>query len=148
MSAGGLWLIAILDLAVIVLSLAFYKQFLAICFDEEFARTRGRPRRGVLPVIADADRADGVVVGRCGRHRAGHCDADLLTPLTDRMHTSSKVLRDLRIRWYGVPVVEQKVHPQILQRYRRPVPRFTWKEPFPMILPLPLRLTRIIGTCC
>jgi zinc transport system permease protein len=40
-SASDLWLIAILDLAVIVLSLAFYKQFLAICFDEEFARTRG-----------------------------------------------------------------------------------------------------------
>lgn len=40
-SAGDLWLIAILDVAVIALSLAFYKQFLAICFDEEFARTRG-----------------------------------------------------------------------------------------------------------
>ena len=40
-SARDLWLIAILDLAVIGLSLAFYKQFLAICFDEEFARTRG-----------------------------------------------------------------------------------------------------------
>jgi zinc transport system permease protein len=40
-SASDLWLIAILDLAVIVLSLAFYKEFLAVCFDEEFARTRG-----------------------------------------------------------------------------------------------------------
>lgn len=40
-SAGDLWLIALLDLGVIVVSLAFYKQFLAICFDEEYARTRG-----------------------------------------------------------------------------------------------------------
>jgi zinc transport system permease protein len=40
-SARDLWLVAILDATIIVLSLAFYKQFLAICFDEEFARTRG-----------------------------------------------------------------------------------------------------------
>jgi zinc transport system permease protein len=42
-SPNDLWLIAILDVAVIVLSLGFYKEFLAICFDEEFARTRGVP---------------------------------------------------------------------------------------------------------
>lgn len=40
-SAGDLWLIALLDVAVVTLAVAFYKQFLAICFDEEFARTRG-----------------------------------------------------------------------------------------------------------
>jgi len=40
-SAGDLWLVATLDLAILVLSLAFHKQFLAICFDEELARTRG-----------------------------------------------------------------------------------------------------------
>jgi len=33
--------IAILDAVVIVVSLLLYKQFVAICFDEEFARTRG-----------------------------------------------------------------------------------------------------------
>jgi zinc transport system permease protein len=33
--------IAILDAIVIVVSLLLYKQFVAICFDEEFARTRG-----------------------------------------------------------------------------------------------------------
>ncbi|MDP6636174.1 MAG: metal ABC transporter permease [Phycisphaerae bacterium] len=33
--------IAILDAAVIIVSLLLYKQFVAICFDEEFARTRG-----------------------------------------------------------------------------------------------------------
>ncbi|MCP4378702.1 MAG: metal ABC transporter permease [bacterium] len=33
--------IAILDAVVILVSLLLYKQFVAICFDEEFARTRG-----------------------------------------------------------------------------------------------------------
>jgi len=33
--------IAILDAVVVVVSLLLYKQFVAICFDEEFARTRG-----------------------------------------------------------------------------------------------------------
>jgi len=33
--------IAILDVAVLAVSLLLYKQFVAICFDEEFARTRG-----------------------------------------------------------------------------------------------------------
>jgi zinc transport system permease protein len=33
--------IAILDAVVIIVSLLLYKQFIAICFDEEFARTRG-----------------------------------------------------------------------------------------------------------
>ncbi|NQU76239.1 MAG: metal ABC transporter permease, partial [Planctomycetes bacterium] len=36
-----LWLIASLDAVVVTLSLIFYKQLLAVCFDEEFARTRG-----------------------------------------------------------------------------------------------------------
>jgi len=40
-SPGDLWLIAGLDLAVVVIGLGFYKQFVAVCFDEEFARTRG-----------------------------------------------------------------------------------------------------------
>ena len=34
-------LMAILDVGVVVISLLLYKQFLAVCFDEEFARTRG-----------------------------------------------------------------------------------------------------------
>ena len=34
-------LIAILDVVVVAVSLLLYKQFLAVCFDEEFARTRG-----------------------------------------------------------------------------------------------------------
>ncbi len=38
---GDLWLIAALDVLVIALSLLFYNQFLAVCFDEEFARVRG-----------------------------------------------------------------------------------------------------------
>lgn len=42
-SAGDLWLIAALDVVVVVVGLAFYHQFLAICFDEQFARTRGLP---------------------------------------------------------------------------------------------------------
>jgi zinc transport system permease protein len=38
---GDLWLIVILDAVVVLTSLAFYRQFMAICFDEEYARTRG-----------------------------------------------------------------------------------------------------------
>ena len=40
-STGDLWLIAALDVVVVVIGLLFYHQFLAICFDEQFARTRG-----------------------------------------------------------------------------------------------------------
>ena len=40
-SPGDLWLIGALDLLVVLLGLAFYNQFLAVCFDEEFARARG-----------------------------------------------------------------------------------------------------------
>jgi zinc transport system permease protein len=40
-SPGDLWLMAALDVLVVVLGLAFYNQFLAVCFDEEFARVRG-----------------------------------------------------------------------------------------------------------
>lgn len=38
---GDLWLIGILDAVVIGTGLLFYKQLLAVCFDEEFARLRG-----------------------------------------------------------------------------------------------------------
>ena len=40
-SAGDLWLIAALDAVVIALATLFHNQFLAVCFDEEFARVRG-----------------------------------------------------------------------------------------------------------
>jgi len=40
-SPSNLVPIAILDAVVVVVSLVLYKQFVAICFDEEFARTRG-----------------------------------------------------------------------------------------------------------
>ena len=36
-----LWLLALLDLVVLGLVLTFYDQFLAVCFDEEFAELRG-----------------------------------------------------------------------------------------------------------
>jgi zinc transport system permease protein len=39
--AGDIWFIAGLDVVVVALALAFYKQLLAVCFDEEFARLRG-----------------------------------------------------------------------------------------------------------
>ena len=42
-STQDLWLIAGLDVVVVVIALVFYHQFLAICFDEQFARTRGLP---------------------------------------------------------------------------------------------------------
>jgi len=40
-SKRDLWLIAGLDLTVVVIGLRFYREFVAICFDEEFARARG-----------------------------------------------------------------------------------------------------------
>jgi zinc transport system permease protein len=40
-SRGDLWLIAVLDVVVLVVALGFYKQFLLVCFDEEYARARG-----------------------------------------------------------------------------------------------------------
>jgi zinc transport system permease protein len=40
-SSKDLWLIVGLDALVVVLSLVFYNQFLAVCFDEEFAGLRG-----------------------------------------------------------------------------------------------------------
>ena|SRR5690554_3499562 len=38
---GHLWLIVALDAVIVVVSLALYKHIQAVCFDEEFARTRG-----------------------------------------------------------------------------------------------------------
>jgi zinc transport system permease protein len=40
-SAGELWLILALDVVAVAVGLAFYRQLLAICIDEEFARLRG-----------------------------------------------------------------------------------------------------------
>jgi len=40
-AAKDLWLIAALDVVVVGISVAFYRQLQAVCFDEEFARTRG-----------------------------------------------------------------------------------------------------------
>jgi len=40
-STKDLWLITGLDVLVVTVGLLFYKQFLAVCFDEEFARLRG-----------------------------------------------------------------------------------------------------------
>lgn len=40
-SPNDLWLIGGLDALVVAVALAFYKQFFAVCFDEEFARLRG-----------------------------------------------------------------------------------------------------------
>lgn len=40
-SSTDLWLIALLDLVVTVITLLFYRQLQAVCFDEEFSRLRG-----------------------------------------------------------------------------------------------------------
>lgn len=40
-TSGDLWIISILDLFILALVIGFYKHFLAVCFDEEFARIRG-----------------------------------------------------------------------------------------------------------
>jgi zinc transport system permease protein len=41
MGRGDLWLVLGLDALVVALAVLFYSQFLAVCFDEEFARLRG-----------------------------------------------------------------------------------------------------------
>ena len=40
-SSEELWLIGILDVVTIALTAVFYRQTVAVCFDEEYARTRG-----------------------------------------------------------------------------------------------------------
>jgi len=40
-SSADLWLIAALDALVVLMGLFFYRQLLAVCFDQEFARVRG-----------------------------------------------------------------------------------------------------------
>ena len=40
-SSGDLWTILVLDMVIAGTGLAFYNRFVAICFDEEFARLRG-----------------------------------------------------------------------------------------------------------
>lgn len=40
-SSSDLWMLAVLDAFIVVAGLLFYNQFLAVCFDSEFARLRG-----------------------------------------------------------------------------------------------------------
>lgn len=40
-SSSDLWLLAGLDAIIVTIGLLFYNQFLAVCFDQEFARLRG-----------------------------------------------------------------------------------------------------------
>ena len=40
-SSSELWMLGELDVIIVVLGLLFYNQFLAVCFDQEFARLRG-----------------------------------------------------------------------------------------------------------
>lgn len=42
-SGGQLWMMALVDGVIALVVAAFYKQFLAVCFDQEFARLRGVP---------------------------------------------------------------------------------------------------------
>lgn len=41
--ASNLWMMAGLDVVVVGVGILFYREFLAVCFDEEFARLRGIP---------------------------------------------------------------------------------------------------------
>jgi len=38
-SSQDLWLIGILDIVLLTITAIFYRQIVAVCFDEEFART-------------------------------------------------------------------------------------------------------------
>ncbi|NLE37722.1 MAG: metal ABC transporter permease, partial [Pirellulaceae bacterium] len=46
LSAGDLWLVVGLDLVVVALAVLWHNKFLAVCFDEEFARLRGIRAKG------------------------------------------------------------------------------------------------------
>lgn len=45
-TSKDIYLIAALDIVVLVVGLAFYRQLLAVCFDEQFARSRGMKVQG------------------------------------------------------------------------------------------------------
>jgi len=40
-SSSDIWLVTGLDLVVVIIGIIYYRQFQTVCFDEEFARTRG-----------------------------------------------------------------------------------------------------------
>lgn len=40
-SRSDLWIVALLGVSVLMLAILFHKEFVAVCFDEEFARSRG-----------------------------------------------------------------------------------------------------------
>lgn len=42
-SAADLWLMAALDAVIVLVTVLWHRQLMAVCFDEEFARTRGVP---------------------------------------------------------------------------------------------------------
>ncbi len=50
-SQSDLWLAGILTVTVILVLLTQYKHFVAVCFDEEFARLRGIPTTGVYVAL-------------------------------------------------------------------------------------------------
>ena len=75
-SPANLAPIAILDAVVVVISLLLYKQFVAICFDEEFARTRGVRVEFHYFTLLGPDGADGGPPGFCGGYRDGYRTAD------------------------------------------------------------------------
>jgi len=49
-SEKDVWLVAALDVIIVVLCVGFYNQLLAVCFDEEFARLRG-VKAGTLYIV-------------------------------------------------------------------------------------------------
>jgi zinc transport system permease protein len=42
-SRSDLWLMAVLDAVIVLAAVFWHRQFMAVCFDEEYARTRGVP---------------------------------------------------------------------------------------------------------
>ena len=71
-SSSDLWMLAGLDTVIVVVGLLFYNQFLAVCFDQEFARVRGLKVELFYLLLLGSGRFDGSGPGDCGRN----CDGD------------------------------------------------------------------------
>ena len=69
-SSNDLWMLAGLDAVIVAIGLLFYNQFLAVCFDHEFARLRGLKSRIILSFIALSGGSHGG--GPCYRRRDCH----------------------------------------------------------------------------
>ncbi len=107
-SSNDLWMLAGLDAIIVIAGLLFYNQFLAVCFDQEFARLRGLNVEVYYLLLLGLAALTVVVLcysGRC-RHGGGDANASdrdrrsvLKEPLAhdDYLNTSMRHIYHIRI---------------------------------------------------